>query len=246
MKNVAEELGKYFIDRGLSQKDVAEAMNVSTSFINAILNNRKAIGKKVADKLSNLYGLSASWLLTGEGEMLRNVTNITHNVVHGNANNSIVGDNNNVSMLRPNKYGDSPNEERKWAPVIPQSYAHMPDFDIMGHITKQMTGGDIEKLYSGTANIDVWHYITDDALEPYYRRGDCLGLKAYEKDDLRIIPGELYAVDTKRDGLIVRILYNTDSGDLLAKCTNKPAYDDFVIPRSDVIRIFKKVLRFSY
>ena len=245
MRNVAEELGKYFIDRGLSQKDVAEAMNVSTSFINAILNNRKAIGKKVADKLSNLYGLSVSWLLTGEGEMLRNVTNITHNVVHGNANNSIVGDNNNVSML-PNKYGDSPNEERKWAPVIPQSYAHMPDFDIMGHITKQMTGGDIEKLYSGTANIDVWHYITDDALEPYYKRGDCLGLKAYEKDDLRIIPGELYAVDTKRDGLIVRILYNTDSGDLLAKCTNKPAYDDFVIPRSDVIRIFKKVLRFSY
>ena len=246
MRNVAEELGKYFIDRGLSQKDVAEAMNVSTSFINAILNNRKAIGKKVADKLSNLYGLSASWLLTGEGEMVRNVTNITHNVVHGNANNSIVGDNNNVSMLRPNKYGDSPNEERKWAPVIPQSYAHMPDFDIMGHITKQMTGGDIEKLYSGTANVDVWHYITDDALEPYYRRGDCLGLKAYEKDDLRIIPGELYAVDTKRDGLIVRILYNTESGDLLAKCTNKPAYDDFVIPRSDVIRIFKKVLRFSY
>ena len=245
MRNVAEELGKYFIDRGLSQKDVAEAMNVSTSFINAILNNRKAIGKKVADKLSNLYGLSASWLLTGEGEMLRNVTNITHNVVHGNANNSIVGDNNNVSML-PNKYGDSPSEERKWAPVIPQSYARMPDFDIMGHITKQMTGGDIEKLYSGTANIDVWHYISDDALEPYYRRGDCLGLKAYEKGDLRIIPGELYAVDTKRDGLIVRILYNTESGDLLAKCTNKPAYDDFVIPRSDVIRIFKKVLRFSY
>lgn len=246
MRNVAEELGKYFIDRGLSQKDVAEAMNVSTSFINAILNNRKAIGKKVADKLNNLYGLSASWLLTGEGEMLRNVTNINHNVVQGNATNSIVGDNNNVSMLRPNKYGDSPNEERKWAPVIPQSYTRMPDFDIMGYITKQMTGGDIEKLYSGTANVDVWHYITDDALEPYYRRGDCLGLKAYEKDDLRIIPGELYAVDTKRDGLIVRILYNTESGDLLAKCTNKPTYDDFVIPRSDVIRIFKKVLRFSY
>lgn len=246
MRNVAEELGKYFIYRGLSQKDVAEAMNVSTSFINAILNNRKAIGKKVADKLSNLYGLSASWLLTGEGEMLRNVTNINHNVVQGNATNSIVGDNNNVSMLRPNKYGDSPSEERKWAPVIPQSYAHMPDFDIMGHITKQMTGGDIEKLYSGTANVDVWHYITDDALEPYYRRGDCLGLKAYEKDDLRIIPGELYAVDTRRDGLIVRILYNTDSGDLLAKCTNKPAYDDFIIPKTDVIRIFKKVLRFSY
>ena len=126
MRNVAEELGKYFIDRGLSQKDVAEAMNVSTSFINAILNNRKAIGKKVADKLSNLYGLSASWLLTGEGEMLRNVTNITHNVVHGNANNSIVGDNNNVSMLRPNKYGDSPSEERNGRQLFPKAMLICP------------------------------------------------------------------------------------------------------------------------
>ena len=241
-----EELSNYLKDKGLTQKSIAEALGVSEQYVNALINGRSKFGKKQAEVWANKFGLSASWLLTGEGEMLRNVTNITHNVVHGNANNSIVGDNNNVSMLRPNKYGDSPNEERKWAPVIPQSYAHMPDFDIMGHITKQMTGGDIEKLYSGTANIDVWHYITDDALEPYYRRGDCLGLKAYEKDDLRIIPGELYAVDTRRDGLIVRILYNTESGDLLAKCTNKPAYDDFVIPRSDVIRIFKKVLRFSY
>ena len=245
MKKIAEDLGKFFIDRDLSQKEVALAMGVSTSYINAILNNRKAIGKKVAEKLSNLYGLSASWLLTGEGEMLKSSV-VNHNVVHGDANNSIVGDNNNVTMSRPNKYGDSPDVERRWAPVIPQSYAHIPDFDIMSHITKQMTGGNIEKLYSGTANVDVWHYITDDALEPYYRRGDCLGLKAYEKDDIRIIPGELYAVDTRRDGIIVRILYNTDSGDLLAKCTNKPAYDDFVIPRTDVIRIFKKVLRFSY
>ena len=245
MKKIAEDLGKFFIDRDLSQKEVASAMGVSTSYINAILNNRKAIGKKVAEKLSNLYGLSASWLLTGEGEMLKS-TVVNHNVVHGDANNSIVGDNNNVSMPRPNKYGDSPDVERRWAPVIPQSYAHMPDFDILGHIQKQMTGGNVEKLYSGTANIDIWHYLDDEALAPYYRRGDCLGLKAYPIGDLRIIPGELYAVDSKRDGLIVRLLRWSENGDILACCTNKPDYDDFAIPTSDIIRIYKKVLRFSY
>ena len=245
MKKIAEDLGKFFIDRDLSQKEVALAMGVSTSYINAILNNRKAIGKKVAEKLSNLYGLSASWLLTGEGEMLKS-TVVNHNVVHGDANNSIVGDNNNVSMPRPNKYGDSPDVERRWAPVIPQSYAHMPDFDILGHIQKQMTGGNVEKLYSGTANIDIWHYLDDEALAPYYRRGDCLGLKAYPIGDLRIIPGELYAVDSKRDGLIVRLLRWSENGDILACCTNKPDYDDFAIPTSDIIRIYKKVLRFSY
>lgn len=246
MREKISRFDKFMKVKGLNDNQVTVQCGLSQGLLSQARKGKSDLGNGSIEKILSVYqDLSKVWLLTGEGEMLKSSV-INHNVVQGNATNSIVGDNNNVSMPRPNKYGDSPNEERKWAPVIPQSYAHMPDFDIMGHITKQMTGGDIEKLYSGTANVDVWHYITDDALEPYYRRGDCLGLKAYEKDDMRIIPGELYAVDTKRDGLIVRILYNSESGDLLAKCTNKPAYDDFVIPKTDVIRIFKKVLRFSY
>ena len=246
MREKISRFDKFMKVKGLNDNQVTVQCGLSQGLLSQARKGKSDLGNGSIEKILSVYqDLSKVWLFTGEGEMLKSSV-INHNVVQGNATNSIVGDNNNVSMLRPNKYGDSPNEERKWAPVIPQSYAHMPDFDIMGHITKQMTGGDIEKLYSGTANVDVWHYITDDALEPYYRRGDCLGLKAYEKDDLRIIPGELYAVDTKRDGLIVRILYSTENGDLLAKCTNKPAYDDFVIPKTDVIRIFKKVLRFSY
>ena len=246
MREKISRFDKFMKVKGLNDNQVTIQCGLSQGLLSQARKGKSDLGNGSIEKILSVYqDLSKVWLLTGEGEMLKSSV-INHNVVQGNATNSIVGDNNNVSMLRPNKYGDSPSEERKWAPVIPQSYAHMPDFDIMGHITKQMTGGDIEKLYSGTANVDVWHYITDDALEPYYRRGDCLGLKAYEKEDLRIIPGELYAVDTRRDGLIVRILYNTESGDLLAKCTNKPAYDDFVIPKADVIRIFKKVLRFSY
>lgn len=246
MREKISRFDKFMKVKGLNDNQVTVQCGLSQGLLSQARKGKSDLGNGSIEKILSVYqDLSKVWLLTGEGEMLKSSI-VNHNVVQGNATNSIVGDNNNVSMLRPNKYGDSPSEERKWAPVIPQSYAHMPDFDIMGHITKQMTGGDIEKLYSGTANVDVWHYITDDALEPYYRRGDCLGLKAYEKDDLRIIPGELYAVDTRRDGLIVRILYNTESGDLLAKCTNKPAYDDFVIPKTDVIRIFKKVLRFSY
>ena len=246
MREKISRFDKFMKVKGLNDNQVTVQCGLSQGLLSQARKGKSDLGNGSIEKILSVYqDLSKVWLLTGEGEMLKSSI-VNHNVVQGNATNSIVGDNNNVSMLRPNKYGDSPNEERKWAPVIPQSYAHMPDFDIMGHITKQMMGGDVEKLYSGTANVDVWHYITDDALEPYYRRGDCLGLKAYEKDDLRIIPGELYAVDTRRDGLIVRILYNTESGDLLAKCTNKPAYDDFVIPKTDIIRIFKKVLRFSY
>lgn len=240
-----EQLSNYLNDKGLTQKSIAEILGVTEQYVNALLNGRSKFGKKQADIWAKHFGLSASWLLTGEGEMTKNVSTINHNVVHGDANNSIVGDNNTVGY-DVNKYGDSPDKERNWAPVISPSVAHMSDFDILGYVTKQLTGGSVERLYSGTANIDVWHYIDDDALLPYYRRGDCLGLKAYPKGDLRIIPGEVYAVDTHRDGLIVRILRLDDSGEILACCTNKTEYQDFQIPKADIIRIYKKVLRFSY
>ena len=231
-------------DSNLSQNQFAAALDVDVSGLNKALNGRCNVSDRLTNRISRIFGVNIEWLENGLGDM-RSDNFSQHNVVHGDANNSIVGDNNNVGYS-PNKYGDSPEKERNWAPVISPSVAHMPDFDILGHVTKQLTGGSVERLYSGTANIDVWHYIDDDALLPYYRRGDCLGLKAYPKGDLRIIPGEVYAIDTYRDGLIVRILRLDDSGEILACCTNKTEYQDFQIPKADIIRIYKKVLRFSY
>ena len=246
MREKISRFDKFMKVKGLNDNQVTIQCGLSQGLLSQARKGKSDLGSGSIDKILRVYqDLSKVWLLTGEGEMLKS-TVVNHNVVHGDANNSIVGDNNNVSMPRPNKYGDSPDVERRWAPVIPQSYAHMPDFDILGHIQKQMTGGNVEKLYSGTANIDIWHYLDDEALAPYYRRGDCLGLKAYPIGDLRIIPGELYAVDSKRDGLIVRLLRWSENGDILACCTNKPDYYDFAIPTSDIIRIYKKVLRFSY
>lgn len=83
-ENINKELAKFFISIGLSQKDVANRMGTSSAYINALLNGRKAIGKKQAAKMENLFGLSSSWLLTGQGEMLvRDESDIN---VFGNGN----------------------------------------------------------------------------------------------------------------------------------------------------------------
>lgn len=228
--------------KGMKMKSFEERCSLSSGYITSM---RKGFGsEKLNNVLTAFPELNREWLLYGEGEMLKSSV-VNHNVVHGDANNSIVGDNNNVSYA-PNKYGDSPEMDRNWVPVVPKALAKAADFDIMAHVTKQLTGGSFERLYAGTANIDIWHYLDDDALAPYYQRGDCLGLKAYPKGDLRIIPGEVYAVDTHRDGLIVRILRWDEVGEIQACCTNKAEYQDFQIPKSDIIRIYKKVLRFSY
>ena len=67
---VHDELKRYFDERGITQQQVADALCVSLQYVNQLLNGRKTLGKKNAERLANLYGLSKPFLLTGEGELL--------------------------------------------------------------------------------------------------------------------------------------------------------------------------------
>lgn len=69
------ELKDFFEKKGISQQKVAAELDVSPPYINAILNGKKPLGKKNAERLANIYGLSKSFLLTGEGSLT-----ITNNV----------------------------------------------------------------------------------------------------------------------------------------------------------------------
>lgn len=70
MKTNITDLRSYFKERGISQKEIAEAMGVSPAYINSIFTGKRNLGKNNAEKLQEKFGLSASWLLTGEGSML--------------------------------------------------------------------------------------------------------------------------------------------------------------------------------
>ena len=54
----------------MTQKDVAEKLGVSEQFVNALFNGRREFGKKTANDWQKLFGLSASWLRTGDGKTL--------------------------------------------------------------------------------------------------------------------------------------------------------------------------------
>lgn len=232
--------------------DLAEKMNRDLSGVSKALNGKSGYAnKKFAMHLNSTFDnmFNLDWLLYGRGEMLAKPMpqHITQNNVNGN--NSVEGvimggDGNYIKMA--NRYDDSPSEERKWVPVVPRGMASMPEFDILGHVKKQMTGGNIEKLYSGTLNIDCWHYITDHALEPRYEKGDCLGLKSMPKDDMNIIPGRLYVVDTKSNGLVTRYMYNGDNGSIVARSANTDRFPDMTIPKEDIITVYKKIIMFRY
>ena len=203
--------------------------------------------------------INKDWVLFGDGEMIiksaddiQKASTVVNQAWANNSPNAMVNAayNGNITVADSEKttqniYGDRPEDERKWCPVVPASMAKQGNFDIMGHISKQM-GGTFERLYSGTACLDIWHYVTDNDLYPFYQKGDCLGLKAYEPGDHRIKTGNVYVIDTKRDGLITRRFRLDENQDFVSYTFNESDPQIFVIPKEDVIRVFSVVLMFRY
>ena len=231
-----------------SISEIAEKAGVNRSHFSSVLKDKsKPVTDGMLLKLCAAYEkLDFEWLSKGKGTPLvkQDVSISGKNIVNGNATNTIVGDFRDINVQMPNKYGDSPSEERKWAPVVPQSMASMPDFDIVGHITKQMTGGNVEKLYSGTLDIDAWHYIPDSDIEDFCK-GDCLGIKAYPEGKECIVPGKLYVIDTRLNGMLVRYLWKVEGG-YEAATSKDGSRNSFMIADDDVIRIYRKLIMFRY
>lgn len=232
-----------------SVREIAETIGANRSHFSSVLSSgSKPVTDSLLLKLCNAYQeLNYEWLANGgESPLVKeNVTISGKNVINGNATNSIVGDVKEVSVQIPNKYGDLPSEERKWAPVVPSSVASMPDFDIMGHIKKQMAGGNVERLYSGTLDIDAWHYIPDDDLDDFCK-GDCLGIKSYPEGNVCVVPGKLYVIDTRLNGMLVRYLWNDGEGGFMASTSKDGERNRFNIAKNDVIRVYRKLIMFRY
>lgn len=70
MLSFHEKLRQHFDGEGISQKDLSEKLGVSKAYVNSLFTGKSAFGKKQAELWEKNFGLSAAWLLTGEGEML--------------------------------------------------------------------------------------------------------------------------------------------------------------------------------
>ena len=254
----------YLVDEGKvnSVTDLAEKINRNYTSVTTIINGSRSVTPRIIADMNKYFGypFNHEWIMTGKGDMLANksaddiqkASTVVNQAWANNSPNAMVNAayNGNITVSEGentsrNKYGDSPDEERRWCPVVPTSMARQGNFDIMGHVTKQI-GGSMERLYAGTAPIDVWHYVTDNDLYPFYQKGDCLGLKAYDIDDRCIKTGNVYVVDTNRDGFIFRRFRLLENGDFESYTFNESDPQSYVIPQEDIIRVYSVVLMFRY
>jgi len=70
MSDKSYELARFFRERNVSQKDLAEGLGVSQAYVSRLLSGKQEFGKKQAERFRDLFGLSPAWLLTGQGPMM--------------------------------------------------------------------------------------------------------------------------------------------------------------------------------
>lgn len=232
----------------LKQRDVAEKMKSTPANVSSAKKGEvKVLTNNFLLRFNDAFGniFNEMWLLKGEGEMLKpgnnaTATNSPHAIVNAGGSVNIVG-------RTPNKFGDSPEEEGRWSPVVPGSVARMAEVDTYEYLNAPKANACLERLYSGRSEVDMWLQMADRSLEPYIMQGDYIGLRAYPKGTYGIFPGDVYAIDTRMDGMKVRVIKNGSTPDTLMACSyNKQDYPDHEIPKSEIIRVYKKVLMFRY
>lgn len=228
------DLKFFFKKKGITQNDIAKDLNVSQPYVNSILNGRMPIGKNQARRLSNLYGLSFSWLLTGEGEMLAN----TSTYVNANGTNAtaINENNNNIN-----------NETEKWheihdaRPIIPKYLASKPNTDVYEIVSMNKNLNlDTLVVIPPYKDFDFYYQVRQDAMRPIYVQGDVLALVHLSKN-ADVIQGAAMVLDTKDFGFLLRRVY--DRGDSYeCRCINeKSCFENQIINKEKVIRLYRVV-----
>ncbi|GEM_PF-3302397 len=70
-------LKDFLNDKNITQKTIQDDLNVSQQYVSGLLNGKRSIGKKLAEKLSTLYGMDPAILLTGSPSYLQSTINTT-------------------------------------------------------------------------------------------------------------------------------------------------------------------------
>ena len=207
---------KQFIDeKGIAISAFEKSVGMSNASFGKSLKNGGAIG---TDKLENILSvypeLSPSWLLTGEGEMLRS------------------------------SFGEgSESKVCQQVTLDPTVGTPFYDVDFFGSFTEIFNDQTVAPacyiIVPGFEKANVWCNVTGHSMEPKISHGDIIALHECTIDDIQY--GEIYAVvlDTIRTIKIIRRGSSPDT--LLYVPINKPAYEDQEFPTSRILKVFEVV-----
>ncbi|MDV3536794.1 hypothetical protein CMU91_14845 [Elizabethkingia anophelis] len=209
---IKEELEK----KGIQPKQLEKDLDVSQPYISAILTGKKNIGKRMAKKLSELYGLDEAIILTGQSISLKNEENKQHSAGKVSYSQTIGRPFYNIDWTLGLNKNDF--EECKY-----------PEFNI-----------DFKPANRDSVE---WYRGRGQSMLGEIDSGDYIALE--EIIDFSWFPlGKIYGIITKNGFRTIKRIIKSDDKDnylLVSNNPDKKSHPDQEIPKNMITRLFKIV-----
>lgn len=251
MCNIANNIGTYLNVKGFSVNYFAQHIGIDQANLSKMIKGKQRISDKTLKKIEQACpDLNMSWLLTGEGDMLRpqqerqvKLPADAANVQQRNYNSpgATMFANNVHNTYKNSKPVQSSLQtaEDEVRPLIPMSLYKQQNIDVYEKIIiEKKEGVELIPYFAGFSDFQLYMEVQDEAMLPDFKVGDRVALSAMPKNTY-ILNGNIYAIDTLNHGLFLRILIDRDKDYECQSTNNQSRYVSFRVPKADVVRIFR-------
>lgn len=208
---------KYMKYRGLNDNQVTVECKLSQGLLSQARTGKSDLGNSTINKILSIYqDLNRVWLLTGEGDMLKQPSKEENN-------NELDG------------------IEGKFIPLLPVSAqgGRLNDFVV------SVRESDCEKVVSPIKDADFAIPVSGDSMAPEYPNGSQVHVKKINENAF-IEWGRVYVLDTCNGAVIKRIVPSEREGYVRCISINPdPIYAPFEIDLNDVYGIYRVMLCLS-
>ena len=215
-QTVKDRLLIYIKYLGIGQSKFEKLCGLSNGYIN---NSKGNFGSaKIEDILKACDDLNRSWLLTGEGEMLK--SGIERSVKDGSGNEDIEIEH--VRLLPLFAHGGS-----------------LSDFTV------SVKDSDCEKVVSPVKGADFAIQVTGDSMAPEYPSGSVILIKKINESAF-IEWGKAYVLDTENGSVVKKVVPSDKEGCIRCVSINPdPSFAPFDVPLSSVFGIYRVLMCMS-
>lgn len=210
----------YIDEKGISVAAFERSIGMSNASFGKCLKNNGAIGTDKLEKILSTYSdISPSWLLTGDGPMLKDEAKMVETDTDGAPH----------VAVEPEKL---PEGDLGGLPLITEdAMAGFPSFDVPGILFNTCEHYRIPEFEERGA-----HYIirvSGNSMHPTYQNGDLLGLRRIT--DVNFFQwGEAYVLDTNQGVLVKRVFPVETDPDSIQCVSDNPKFPPYTLCSSDI------------
>jgi hypothetical protein len=226
-----ERIYQYLEYKGLKPTVFEKEIGLSSGYLSVQKKRNADIGETIVNKINdNCHDINITWLLTGEGGMLKtkneeNVTNLKGNIkgnINGNKPNvqkKLPFESDILSIAEPHSEYGKVMRKLKFAEGISISDDGAPFYDLPVSAGKVHELIDLQENPTGYISLpgiscDAYFPITGASFEPYIRAGDIIGINFIDKWE-NLDPDCIYLIITYDQRMLKRLMAHPKDSTLL-------------------------------